>query len=55
MKEAIQAISKDILHIKKEEIGTHLIRLGTAIALFLGDCSVCLNMMIGCWSSNFFL
>ncbi len=54
MKDAIQAIGKDVLHIKKEEIGTHLIRTGTAMAMFLGDCSVCLIMMIGCWSSNAF-
>jgi hypothetical protein len=55
MKGAIQAIGKDVLHIKKEEISTHLIRSGTAMAMFLGNCSVCLIMMIGCWSSNAFL
>jgi hypothetical protein len=55
MKDAIQAIGKDILRIKKEEIGTHSIRLGAAMAMFLGNCSVCLIMMIGCWSSNAFL
>jgi hypothetical protein len=54
MKDAIQAIGKDVLHIKKEEIGMHLIRLG-AMAMFLGNCSVCLIMMIGHWSSNAFL
>jgi hypothetical protein len=55
MKDAIQAISKDILHIKKEEIGTHLIRSGMAMAMFLGECSICLIMMIHCWSSDIFL
>jgi hypothetical protein len=55
MKDAIQAIGEDVLHIKKEEIGTHLIRLGAAMAMFLGNCLVCLIMMIGCWSSNAFL
>jgi hypothetical protein len=52
MKDAIQAIGDDVLHIKKEEIGTHSIRLGAAMAMFFGNCSVCLIMMIGCWSSN---
>jgi hypothetical protein len=55
MKNTIQAIREDVLHIKKEEIGTHSIRSGMAMAMFLGDCSVCLIMMIDCWSSNAFL
>jgi hypothetical protein len=50
-----QAIGKDVLHIKKEEIGTHSIRLGATMAMFLGNCSVSLIMMIGCWSSDVFL
>jgi hypothetical protein len=52
MKDAIQAIGKDVLHIKKEEIGTHSISSSAAMAMFLGNCSVCLIMMIGCWSSD---
>ena len=44
-----------LVHIKKEGIGTHLIRLGAAMAMFLGNCLVCLIMMIGCWSSDAFL
>jgi hypothetical protein len=55
MKDVIQAIGEDVLHIKKEEIGMHSIRLGAAVAIFLGNCSVCLIIMIGCWSSNTFL
>jgi hypothetical protein len=47
MKDTIQAIGKNILSIKKEEISMHSIRSGTAMAMFLGDCSVCLIMMIG--------
>jgi hypothetical protein len=43
------------LHIKKSEIGTQLIRLGVAVAMFLSDCSVCQIMMIGRWSSDAFL
>jgi hypothetical protein len=55
MKDAIQAIGEDILHIKKSEIGTHLIRSGAAMAMFLSNCLVCLIMMISHWSSNAFL
>jgi hypothetical protein len=55
MKDAIQAIGEDVLHIKKEEISTHLIRSCAAMTMFLGNCLVCLIMMIGCWSSNTFL
>ncbi len=55
MKDSIQAIGEDVLHIKISEIGTHLIRLGAAMAMFLSDCSVCLIMMICPWSSNAFL
>ncbi|KAL3811131.1 hypothetical protein ACHAXA_005942 [Cyclostephanos tholiformis] len=46
MKDAITAIGEDILHIKKSEIGTHSIRSGAAMAMFLSDCSVCQIMMI---------
>jgi hypothetical protein len=55
MKDAIQAIGKDVLHIKKEEIRMHLIRLSTTMVMFLGNCSVCLIIMIGHWPSNAFL
>ena len=55
MKDAIVAIGEDVLHIKKSEIGTHSIRSGAAMAMFLSDCSVCQIMMIGRWSSNAFL
>jgi hypothetical protein len=55
MKDAIVAIGKDSLHIKKSEIGTHSIRSGAAMAMFLSNCSVCQIMMIGRWSSDAFL
>ena len=55
MKDAIAAISEDILHIKKLEIGTHSIRSGAAMAMFLSDCSVSQIMMISRWSSDTFL
>ena len=55
MKDAIVAIGEDTLNIKKSEIGTHSIRSGAAMAMFLSDCSVCQIMMIGHWSSDAFL
>ncbi len=55
MRDGVQAIGEDVLHIGNSEIGTHLIRLGAAVAMFLSDCSVCLIMMIGRWSSDAFL
>jgi hypothetical protein len=47
MRDGVQAIGKDVLHIKKSDFGMHLIRSGAAMAMFLSDCSVCLIMMIG--------
>jgi hypothetical protein len=55
MRDGVQAIGEDVLHIKKTEIGTHSIRLGAAMAMFLSNCSACLIMMIGRWSSDAFL
>jgi hypothetical protein len=55
MRDGVQAIGTDVLHIGKSEIGTHLIRSGAAMAMFLSNCSVCLIMMIGRWSSDAFL
>ncbi len=55
MRDGVQAIGENVLDIKKSEIGTHSIRSGAAMAMFLSDCSVCLIMMIGCWSSDAFL
>ncbi len=55
MRDGVQAIGEEILHIKKSDIGMHSIRLGAAMAMFLSNCSVCLIMMIGRWSSNAFL
>jgi hypothetical protein len=55
MRDGVQAIGEDLLHIKKSDISMHSIRSGAAMAMFLSDCSVCLIMMIGCWSSDAFL
>ena len=52
---AVGAIGEVKLRIKKEDIGTHSIRSGAAMAMYLGECSVFMIMLIGCWSSNAFL
>jgi hypothetical protein len=52
---AALAIGEDTIHIAANKIGTHSIRLGMAMAMFLDGCPVFLIMMIGCWSSNAFL
>jgi hypothetical protein len=55
LQDAVLSIGEDSLHIATHEIGTHSIRSGAAMAMFLGSCPVFLIMMIGCWSSNAFL
>ena len=55
LQDAILAIGEDTPHIAKKEIGTHSIRLGAAMAMYLRGCSVFLIMMIRHWSSNAFL
>lgn len=37
---------------KNEDVGTQPIRLGTAMAMYLGECPVFMIMLIGHWSSN---
>ena len=55
LRDAVSAIVEDALHIATNEIGTHSIRSGAAMAMFLGGCPVFLIMMIGRWSSDAFL
>jgi hypothetical protein len=55
LQDAVKAIGEDTLYISIDEIGTHSIRSGAAMVMFLGGCSVSLIMMIGCWSSDAFL
>jgi hypothetical protein len=47
LRDAVSAIGEDSLHIAAHEISTHSIRLGAAMAMFLGGCPVFLIMMIG--------
>jgi hypothetical protein len=53
--DAVVAIREHWLGIKKGGIGTHLIRLGAAMAMYLGECAVYTVMFIGRWSSDAFL
>ena len=55
LQDAVVAIGEDTLGIKREEIGTHSIRSGAAMAMYLGECPVYVIMMIGRWSSDAFL
>jgi hypothetical protein len=48
LRDAVSAIGEDIA---KNEIGTHSIFSGAAMAMFLGGCRVFLIKMIGRWSS----
>ena len=55
LSDAVRAIGEVKLGIKKEDVGTHSIRLGVAMAMYLGECPVFMIMLIGGWSSNAFL
>jgi hypothetical protein len=51
----VGAIGETRLGITKEEVGTHSIRSGAAMAMYLGECPVYTVMLIGRWSSDAFL
>ncbi len=55
LRDVVGAIGKMRLGIFKEEVGTHSIRSGAAMAMYLGDCPIYRVMLIGRWSSNAFL
>jgi len=55
LQDAVSAIREDALHIATNEVSTHFIRSGSAMAMFLGGCPVFLIVMIGRWSSDAFL
>lgn len=52
---AIEAVGRDVINIQKGEIGTHSIRSGAAMAMYLGEVPVYTIMMLGRWSSDAFL
>ena len=51
----VAAVGYDKLGIAAGEIGTHSIRSGAAMAMYLGECPVYTIMMIGRCSSDVFL
>jgi hypothetical protein len=55
LRDAVVAIGEHRLGITKDQIGTHLIRSGAAMAMYLVECAVFTMMLIRCWSSNAFL
>jgi hypothetical protein len=52
---ALGAIGETRLGIAKHELGTHSIRSGAAMAMYLGECPVYTIMLISQWSINAFL
>lgn len=55
LRDGVKAIGEDKLGFKASEVGTHSIRSGAAMAMYLGECPVYTIMMIGRWSSDAFL
>lgn len=55
LQDAVEPIGEDVLGLKTKDIGTHLIRLGTAMSFYLGECPVYTIMMIQRWTSDAFL
>jgi hypothetical protein len=51
----VETYGENKLGISKEDIGTHSLRAGSAMAMYLGRCPVYVIMMIGRWSSDAFL
>ncbi len=55
LQDAVVAIGEYGLGINKEDIGTHSIRSGAAMAMYLEKCAVYTIMLIGQWLSDAFL
>ncbi len=55
LQDMVGAICETQLGIAKPKIGTHSIRCGAAMAMYLGECPVYTIMLIGCWLSDAFL
>ena len=55
LRDAVFAVGEDSLGFKASEVGTHSIRSGAAMQMYLGECPVYTIMLIGRWSSNAFL
>jgi hypothetical protein len=55
LRDVVGIIGKMRLGVAKEEVGTHSIRSGAAMAMYLGECPIYMVMLIGRWSSDTFL
>jgi hypothetical protein len=55
LKDVVGAIGETCLGIAKHEVGTHSLRSGAAMTMYLGECPVYTIMLIGRWSSDAFL
>ena len=55
LRDAAESFGLEKLNIAKEDIGTHSIRSGAAMAMYLDEVSVFSIMMIGRWQSDAFL
>jgi hypothetical protein len=54
LRDAVVAVGEDSLGFKASEVGTHSIRSGAAMQMYLGECPVYTIMLIGRWSSDAF-
>ena len=55
LRNAVETYGQSKLGIAKKDIGTHSLRAGAAMSMYLGGCPVYVIMMIGRWSSDAFL
>jgi hypothetical protein len=55
LRAVVHHVGEDNLGLKVSEMGTHSIRSGAAMAMYLADVPVFTIMLIGCWSSDAFL
>jgi len=55
LRDAVVAHGEDELRIHRTDVGTHSIRSGAAMAMYLGGVPVFAIMMIGRWSSDAFM
>ena len=55
LRAVVDDLGPGILGYTKNEIGTHSLRSGCAIALHLAGVPVYMMMLIGCWSSEYFM
>jgi hypothetical protein len=55
LRDVVGAIGEAHLGIAKHEVGTHSLRLGAAIAMYLGECPVYTIILMGRWSNDAFL